>query len=51
MPVEQIGYGLGFRDPAYFNRFFKRHRQVSPGAYRKQLRIKKTDKPSYSAWP
>jgi AraC-like DNA-binding protein len=22
--VEQVAYGLGFREPAYFNRFFKR---------------------------
>ena len=31
LPVEQIGYGLGFRDPAYFNRFFRKYRGASPG--------------------
>ena len=24
LSVEQVGYSLGFRDPGYFNRFFKR---------------------------
>jgi AraC family transcriptional activator of pobA len=41
LPVEQIGYGLGFRDPAYFNRF-----------YRPQIRLEQArNGPSYAAWP
>jgi AraC family transcriptional regulator, transcriptional activator of pobA len=51
-PVEQIGYGLGFRDPSYFNRFFRRLSGLAPGAYRKASRI---DPPreatSFAAWP
>ena len=51
-PVEQIGYGLGFREPSYFNRFFRRLSGLSPGAYRKASRI---DPPrettSFAAWP
>ena len=39
LPVEQIGYGLGFRDPAYFNRFFRKYRGASPGNYRRQIRL------------
>jgi AraC family transcriptional activator of pobA len=35
LSIEQIGYSLGFRDPGYFNRFFKRQAGLSPGAYRK----------------
>ncbi len=51
-PVEQIGYGLGFRDPAYFNRFFRRSSGLSPGAFRKASRIAPPpDATSFAAWP
>ncbi len=36
-PVARIGAELGFRDPAYFCRFFRRHTGQSPRDYRKQL--------------
>jgi AraC family transcriptional regulator, transcriptional activator of pobA len=32
--VEAIAYGLGFQDPAYFSRFFKRLAGVAPGQFR-----------------
>ena len=52
LPVEQIGYGLGFRDPAYFNRFFRKYRAASPGVYRRQIRLEHARSgPSYAAWP
>ncbi len=52
LPVEQIGYGLGFRDPAYFNRFFRKYRGASPGTYRRQIRLEHARSgPSYAAWP
>lgn len=52
LPVEQIGYGLGFRDAAYFNRFFRKSQGVSPGHYRRQIRLENARrKPSYAAWP
>jgi len=52
LPVEQIGYGLGFRDPAYFNRFFRKYRGASPGTYRRQIRMEQARSgPSYAAWP
>lgn len=52
LPVEQIGYGLGFRDPAYFNRFFRKYRGASPGNYRRQVRLEHARSgPSYAAWP
>jgi AraC family transcriptional activator of pobA len=51
-PIEQVAYSLGFRDPAYFNRFFRRMSGLSPGAYRKSAHI---DPPreatSFEAWP
>jgi AraC family transcriptional regulator, transcriptional activator of pobA len=36
-PVARIGADLGFNDPAYFCRFFRRHTGLSPSHYRKQL--------------
>jgi len=33
-PVSQLAFELGFDDPAYFNRFFKRRMGLTPGAYR-----------------
>jgi AraC family transcriptional regulator, transcriptional activator of pobA len=34
LPVSQVGFGLGFEDPAYFARFFKRRAGCSPAAWR-----------------
>jgi AraC-like DNA-binding protein len=52
LSVEQIGYSLGFRDPGYFNRFFKRQRGLAPGAYRKDARARAAaEAPSFAAWP
>ena len=33
-PVSQLAFDLGFSDPAYFSRFFKRHTGHTPAAYR-----------------
>lgn len=35
-PVEAIAFELGFKDPGYFCRFFKRRSGVTPGAYRRE---------------
>lgn len=35
--VEEIAYELGFKDPGYFSRFFKRCENITPGQYRKAL--------------
>jgi AraC-like DNA-binding protein len=52
LPVEQIGYGLGFRDPGYFNRFFRKYQNASPGVYRRRARLDPSQHgPSYAAWP
>lgn len=51
-PIEQIGFSLGFKDAGYFNRFFKKHVGLPPGAYRGQrkARTNRTEH-SYAAWP
>jgi len=51
--IEQIAYSLGFRDPAYFSRFFSRRSSgASPGAYRRSARIAQPPAAtSLSAWP
>ena len=51
--VEQVAYSLGFREPAYFNRFFKRMTGQSPGAYRRTRRSARMAvlAGSFAAWP
>jgi AraC family transcriptional activator of pobA len=53
LSVEQIGYGLGFRDAGYFNRFFKRLTGQSPGAFRQAAITAqpRSGAPSFAAWP
>ncbi|WP_412557871.1 helix-turn-helix domain-containing protein [Thalassospira sp. MIT1370] len=50
--VAQIAYGLGFRDPAYFSRFFKRYMGEAPGAYRRMRRAaERVRDDTFAAWP
>jgi len=52
LQVAEIAEALGFRDPAYFNRFFARLAGVSPGRYRRQAgRLRDRPDGSYAAWP
>ncbi|HVI48750.1 MAG TPA: helix-turn-helix domain-containing protein [Chitinophaga sp.] len=34
LSMKEIAFSLGFDDPAYFNRFFKKHTGVAPGQYK-----------------
>ena len=34
MTIQQVSDSLGFSEPAYFSRFFKRYAGVSPRAFR-----------------
>lgn len=35
--VEEIAYELGYEDPYYFSRFFKKHVHISPSGYRLRM--------------
>lgn len=35
--VSEVAYGLGFKDPAYFSRFFRRLTGVAPGEFRESF--------------
>lgn len=35
--VKQIAFALGFKDTAYFNRFFRKHTGEAPGAWRRRV--------------
>ncbi|MCA4810358.1 helix-turn-helix domain-containing protein [Empedobacter stercoris] len=37
MNINQIAYRLGFDDPSYFVKYFKKHVQVSPSEFRKSI--------------
>ncbi len=41
--VQEISYGLGFKDPAYFNRVFKKSTGQSPAQFRKNFDYKHRD--------
>ena len=39
-PVQALAFELGFEDPGYFNRFFKRHTGQTPAAFRRDQHAK-----------
>jgi AraC family transcriptional activator of pobA len=53
LPVEQIAFALGFRDPGYFSRFCRANLGLPPGRYRREWRAQRTRPAtgSYAAWP
>ena len=44
--VAEIAYELGFKDAAYFGRFFKREAGVTPGEFRRHARAAASAKPT-----
>ncbi|MEP0201730.1 MAG: helix-turn-helix domain-containing protein [Halioglobus sp.] len=38
-PLDQIAYYLGYKDPAYFSRVFKKMERLSPGEYRRERQL------------
>jgi transcriptional regulator GlxA family with amidase domain len=43
--VDDISWKVGYEDPAFFRRLFKRTTGLAPGAYRKRFRIPEFARP------
>jgi transcriptional regulator GlxA family with amidase domain len=37
--VDEIGWQVGYEEPAFFRRLFKRLTSLTPGAYRRKFRV------------
>jgi AraC family transcriptional activator of pobA len=52
MQIAEIAEALGFKDAAYFSRFFKRQAGVSPKLHREDAALTRAPREtSYAAWP
>lgn len=52
LQVGEIADALGFRDVAYFSRFYKRTTGISPRDYRNRVALRRTlGDTNYAAWP
>lgn len=38
-PIDEISWKVGYEDPAFFRRLFKRTTRITPGAYRRKFRL------------
>jgi transcriptional regulator GlxA family with amidase domain len=38
-PIDEISWAVGYEDPAFFRRLFKRITRITPGAYRRKFRF------------
>ena len=50
LQIAEIAEELGFSDPAYFSRFYKRLTGHSPNRQRREI-SRRTDRASFAAWP
>ena len=52
LSIAEVAYGLGFKDPAYFSRFFKRNTGSAPGQWRREIRAQEfIQDETFAAWP
>lgn len=51
LPVSEVAETLGFDDPAYFSRFFKRQTGRSPNKHRRDSALRAHSRHSFAAWP
>ena len=54
--VKQIAFALGFKDTAYFNRFFNKHIGEAPGSWRRNIASRRTTSQgrpplTFADWP
>ena len=42
-PIKEVAYDMGFKDPAYFTRFFKQQTHLTPWTFRKNFGDPRTD--------
>lgn len=45
-PLDQIAYTLGFKDPAYFSRYFKKLEGLAPSVYRQTYSVRRSAPPA-----
>jgi len=38
-PIDEIGWAVGYQEPAFFRRLFKRVTRLTPGEYRRKFRM------------
>ncbi len=38
-PIDEISWAVGYEDPAFFRRLFKRITRITPGSYRRKFRL------------
>ena len=50
LQIAEIANELGFSDPAYFSRFYKRLSGRSPNRQRREV-VRTTGRGSFAAWP
>ncbi len=48
-PVDEISWRVGYEEPAFFRRLFRRVTGLAPGAYRRRFRIPDYARPGTSA--
>jgi len=39
VPIDEISWNVGYEDPAFFRRLFKRITRITPGAYRRKFQL------------
>jgi transcriptional regulator GlxA family with amidase domain len=42
-PIDEIGWNVGYEDPAFFRRLFKPMTGITAGAYRRKFRVPVAD--------
>ena len=49
-PIDEISWAVGYEDPSFFRRLFKRITRLTPGAYRCKFRLPDFAAPGNRKW-